>query len=86
MEIKIETKFNLEENVFYIEDKKIKHAYITRIDINVDLIRATNTDNLRIMTRATYYFYEDNDIGKPIISKNEYELFATKEELYKSME
>lgn len=85
MEIKIETKFNLEENVFYIESKKIKHAYITRIDINVDVVR-TPTDKLRIMERATYYFYEDNNSGNPIISKGEYELFATKEELYKSME
>ncbi len=85
MEIKIETKFNLEENVFYIEDKKIKHAYITRIDINVDVVR-TPTYKLRIMQRATYYFKEDNNIGNPIISKDEHELFATKKELYKSME
>lgn len=85
MEIKIDTKFNLEENVFYIEDKKIKHAYITRIDINVNVVR-TPTNKLRIMQRATYDFLEDNNIGKPIITKDEYELFATKEELYKSME
>ena len=80
MEIKINTKFNLKENVFFIDNNKIKHAYIRRISIDADIVM-TSTMELRIRPQTTYFLREDNWLGNKMLDKKEEELFATIEEL-----
>lgn len=83
MEIKIEPKFNLEENVFFIEENKIKHAYIKEINITSRIIRdpfyGVGVRHKILYTLKSFY------INNKDITKVESELFATKEELIKNL-
>lgn len=83
MEIKIEPKFNLEENVFFIEENKIKHAYIREINITSRIIRdpfyGVGVRHKILYTLKSCY------INSKYITKVESELFATKEELIKNL-
>ncbi|MBR2492642.1 MAG: hypothetical protein IKB64_04155, partial [Paludibacteraceae bacterium] len=80
MEIKIETKFNLEENVFFIEENKIKHAYIKEINITSRIVRSSFY-GFGVGNKILYTLKESGYIKTKYITKVESELFATKEEL-----
>lgn len=85
MEIKIDTKFNLEENVFFIEGNKIQQAYIKEVNITSRITR--NTFQKAVFSHTVSYglrrYYS---IDSKLLKKSEKELFATKEELIKSIE
>lgn len=84
MEIKIETKFNLEENVFFIEENKIKHAYIKEINITSRVYREAFY-GFAVGHYILYTLKESGYINIKYIKKAESELFATKEELLKTL-
>lgn len=80
MEIKIETKFNLEENVFFIEENKIKHAYIKEINITSRITKNRFQEAVFSHT-VSYGLRRYYSINSKLLEKSEEELFATKEEL-----
>lgn len=85
MEIKIETKYNLEENVFFIEGNHIKNAYIKEVNITSRITRGSFQKAVFSHT-VSYGLRRYYNINSKLLEKSEEELFATKEELYKSME
>lgn len=84
MEFKIEPKFNLEENVFFIEENKIKHAYIREINITSRVIRDPFY-GVGVRHKILYTLKKNFYINNKDITKVESELFATKEELIKNL-
>ena len=86
MEIKIETKYNLEENVFFIEGNHIKHAYIKEVNITTRITRINRFQKAVFSHTVSYGLIRYYSINSKLLKKSEEELFATKEELYKSME
>ena len=74
--MKIATKFNCKDKVFLLFQNKVHEVEIERIEIRVnkggvDMIRYTITKNPVSDTYTTYF--------------NEEELFATKEDLFKTL-
>lgn len=69
--MKIETKFNIDQEVFFFEDNKVKSEKIWVIEIAIGN-----------KTRITYSFFKANERH---IIKEENEIFATKEELIASL-
>lgn len=80
MEIKIETKFNLEENVFFIEGNKIQNAYIKEIKIKSIIFRSIYQKAVLRHT-VSYGLRRYNSINSKLLEKSEEELFVTIEEL-----
>lgn len=80
MEIKIEPKFNLEENVFFIEENKIKRAYIKEINITSRIVRDPFY-SVGVRHKILYTLKRSLYINSEYITKVESELFVTKEEL-----
>lgn len=80
MDIKIESKFNLEENVFFIEENRIRHAYIKEINITSRIIRDPFY-SVKVRYQILYTLKGSCYINCKYITKVESELFATKEEL-----
>lgn len=77
--MKVETLFNAGDSVFILHNNKIANVPIYEIDItqSKDLIK------------VKYWFKFDNAsavFGYDLISKEESELFETKEQLIKSLE
>lgn len=54
--MKIETKFDMGQEVFYISDNQVTKTYITNIDISVD---KENKKEVIYCTDSSSHFYED---------------------------
>ncbi len=71
--MKIETKYNIGDELFYMKDNKIHHSYVWAVKYEETMIGAGQ--------RVTTIIYNINSSG----DYKENELFLTKEELIKSL-
>ena len=77
--MKVETLFNADDRVFILHNNKIANVPIYSIDIKQS----------KTLIEVKYWFKFDNVFGMysyDLISKQESELFETKEQLIKSLE
>lgn len=70
--MKIETKFNLDDEVFVIWENKVCHAVVTAIDIHISCLPMKIIYQVQFETAGIIGFYEER-------------LFATKQELIDSL-
>ena len=82
--MEIKTKYNINDKVYFIHGNKIIHNKITSIDISI------YERNNKVIQNIRYTIDLGNLFGRRICdtftSRNEEELFLTKEELIKSIE
>lgn len=80
--MKIETKFNIGQEVYFMFNNKVQHAEVLEIDVTVTHLNKECPDakincryevNFKDIVGGGFKFYE------------EYELFVSKEELLKSL-
>lgn len=72
--MKIETKFNIGQEVWFMSDNEICNEKITAIHIHIDALGSFVT-----------YSFEDTPIGQALNTAEEKYFFPTKEELLKSL-
>lgn len=82
--MEIKTKYNINDEVYFINGNKITHNKITSIDISI-------YERKNVVKQIIKYTIDlGNIFGRRICdtftSRNEEEIFSTKEELIKSLE
>lgn len=73
----VETKFNVGDNVYYIHNNQIQQSTVNNISINIE--RGVNNDSV-VQTANIIYL-----VGYKNYEKREDALFATPEDLFKSL-
>jgi len=82
--MKIETKFDIGDRVFYMEKNKVEESIITDIEIIVGLKKENgmiNYDNIKTVIKSEIYYV---DMNRDLKYHPRW-LFKTKEELLKSL-
>ena len=82
--MKIETKFDIGDRVFYMEKNKVEESIITDIEIIVGLKKENgmiNYDNIKAFIKSEIYYV---DMNRDLKYHPRW-LFKTKEELLKSL-
>lgn len=81
--MEIKTKYNINDEVYFIHGNKIRHNKIIRIDITI------YEEDDKVIPRIKYTIDLGIKTGRvcdTITSREEKEVFSTKEELFKTLE
>lgn len=80
--MEIKTKYNINDEVYFIHGNKIRYNKIYRIDITI------HEENDKVIPKIKYTIdlgFKTGRVCDTITSREEEELFATKEELFKTL-
>lgn len=75
--MKVETKFNVGDNVYYIHNNQIQQSTVNNISINIE----RDIDNDSVVQTANIIYL----VGYKNYEKKEDALFATPEDLFKAL-
>ena len=82
--MEIKTKYNINDEVYFIHDNKILHKEITSIDIRITRA-STNKEESIAMVEYTINLGFAEKVRNTFTTRLEFELFSTKEELLKTL-
>lgn len=82
--MEIKTKYDIGDNVYFIHNNKIIHNKITRIEISIAGLK--NKEESIAMVEYTIDLGFAEKVRDTFTTRLEFELFTTKEELFKTLE